>query len=498
MLTMTIKNLLKDLVSYQGDDLEITGISCDSRKIKAGNLFVAISGENLSGHDYAVKAQENGAIAVLSNQAIKVNSNTNSIISDLDIRELYTLLVNRFYSNPTSKLQSIAVTGTNGKTSTAWIASRILHYLGQKNLLAGTLGLGLSTDDIDLDKFIQTNNTTPIAEDLYQCINKFSEISSLSMEVTSQGLAQNRTTGFNWDVAIFTNLTRDHLDLHGSLENYAELKSSLFKAELAKSKKKRKIAIINTDDDYGNKLFQELQNLEIESVSVSMNAESQSDIVLDVLCFNEKISIEGIEFSLKIESKRHDFKSKLVGSFNLWNLTFAILAVHSLGYDLEEIKLVLPKVENVPGRLEYFEKDGVLVFVDYAHTPDALDSVQKSLLELKPANLITVFGCGGDRDSGKRALMAKSVQKYSNKAIVSSDNPRTEDPNSIIDMIVKGFDDSYQYIREPDRKEAIKKAIEISKPRDIVLIAGKGHETYQEINGIKNDFDDREVVKALL
>ena len=211
MLAISLKNLLKDLVSYQGDDLEITGISCDSRKIKAGNLFVAISGKNLSGHDYAVKAQENGAIAVLSNEVLKDLEVKNIVVSS-DIRELYTILVNRFYSNPTSKLQSIAVTGTNGKTSTAWITSRILYYLGQKNVLAGTLGLGLSASDLNLDKFIQTNNTTPIAEDLYQCINQFPELNSLSMEVTSQGLAQNRTTGFNWDVAVFTNLTRDHLD----------------------------------------------------------------------------------------------------------------------------------------------------------------------------------------------------------------------------------------------------------------------------------------------
>ncbi len=495
-LALSNESFNKDRVDLSFKDVEISGITCDSRKVKKGDLFVAISGESSDGKEYALDAQKKGAVAVLSNKKINELSIL-SLACNVELRELYTLILSRFYSDPISKLKAIAVTGTNGKTSTAWIVSRLLTYLEQKNILAGTLGVGVLTREINLDNLSQTNNTTPIAEDLFKCIeDSGAKLSSLCMEVTSQGLAQSRTVGFNWDVAIFTNLTRDHLDLHGSFENYAELKSRLFKQELLSSKKENKLAVINVDDSYGASLHQSLKKIEpskVKSLALSFISENA-----DVFCLDQKVSIDGIEFSLSIDGEKHDFKSKLIGTFNLWNLTSAVTSLYYLGYDLEKVKSILPLVENVPGRLEHFDKDGVHIFVDYAHTPDALDSVQKSLLELNPKNLITVFGCGGNRDKGKRALMAKSVQSYSTKAVVTSDNPRDEKPSDIIGMIVDGFTDSYDYQIVENRAEAIKKAIEISGTGDIVLIAGKGHETYQEICGVKHAFDDREVVRDIL
>ena len=501
----TLKYLLSELIidsrlDTSLADLLISGVSCDSRSVKSGEIFFAIPGAKSDGLAFAEQAISAGAVAIVVELNLTELKGLNLKVptfSTNNIRKTFTLVLDRFYNNPSSNKLCLGVTGTNGKTSTTWILSRLLALLGKPTTLVGTLGIGQVEKDLDLTKFIQTNNTTPGPELLLKYLHQ-DPAPATSIEATSQGLAQSRTSSINWDAAIFTNLTRDHLDLHGSFEEYGLLKAKLFSEELALSNKKNKVAIINIDDEFGSQLFDKIKN---DFANIKAYSLSFTNCAADIFCISNAVSPAGLEFKLKLFGEEHDFKSALVGQFNLWNLSSSIATLVALGFPIIELQKVLPLVESVPGRLEHFSSSGINIYVDYAHTPDALDSVQKSLLELNPNRLITVFGCGGDRDRGKRPIMAESVAKFSDIAIVTSDNPRSEEPSAIADEIECGLVKTrlgFSWKRILDRDEAIKEAIQIARPGDIILVAGKGHEDYQEVKGVKYPFDDREVVRSAL
>lgn len=497
-LKYLLKDFIDDLVlhdSVSAVELEVTGVSCDSRTVKPGELFFAIAGAKNNGQSFAQQAIKAGAVAIVASELIQELSVPIFVIPE--IRKCFCVALDRFLNNPTSNKLCIAVTGTNGKTSTTWIVSRLLSLLGKPCTLVGTLGIGEVEKAIDLKTFKATNNTTPGPEVLLNYL-----ASSLSpcaaIEATSQGLNQYRTYSVNWDAAIFSNLTHDHLDLHPSFEQYGQAKAKLFFDELSRSSKAKKIAVINIDDPFGVELSKKLKReySHINTISISIKEKAA-----DVYCSVNAVSAQGLSFVLNLKKQSYEFNSSLVGQFNLWNLTSALVTLNALGYSIQELQRVLSQVESVPGRLEHFNSKGINVYVDYAHTPDALDSVQRSLLELKPKRLITVFGCGGDRDKTKRPLMAKSVAQYSDIAIVTSDNPRSENPADIAEQIEQGLKSTkvgFTWMRVLNRSEAIKAAIEQSSSGDIILVAGKGHEDYQEVNGVKYPFDDRvEVQKAL-
>jgi UDP-N-acetylmuramoyl-L-alanyl-D-glutamate--2,6-diaminopimelate ligase len=317
------------------------------------------------------------------------------------------------------------------------------------------------------------------------------------IEATSQGLFQKRTRGMHWDVAVFSNLTHDHLDLHGDFETYGSLKNELFKVELEQSEKSKKYAVINTDDSWGEELYRSLKAYKPQFEIISY---SPSGKQADVLCRKVKSSQEGVVIEASFFGETIELNTQLVGDFHVGNILASVAALQCLGYDLLKISNALPLVPCVPGRLQRIPARDFSVFIDYAHTPDALTSVLSSLREFGAPRIITVFGCGGDRDRAKRPVMAAAVERLSDIAVLTSDNPRTEDPQQIIEDTLRGFTQTSRCVHEAivDRREAISRGLDLASPGDLLLIAGKGHEDYQEIHGQRFDFDDARVCLELM
>ena len=475
---MVINELFKD-VEYKilqkvSDEINGEDLEFDSRKIKQGDVFIALEGSIVDGHTFISKAIENGAKTVLVEKDVDKVEGINYFLVD-ELREKMGIIASNFYGYPQNQLKIVGVTGTNGKTTTTYILESIL---GEKNVARiGTVEYKIG------DEIIPAPNTTPSSLEIIKICKKALEknIKYLIMEVSSHGLDIGRVNMLRFEVGIFTNLTLDHLDYHKTMENYYLAKRKLF--DLVKDKKN---SIINIDDEYG-KRYLEYTN----GISYGIG---QGDIQGEI----KQITREGQEVTIKIFEKEYKINLRLLGRYNLSNLLGAIGAVKTLGLSDEEIISKIPLIHGAPGRFEPVKIDrDFTVIVDYAHTGDALENILKSINEFKTNRVITVFGCGGDRDKTKRPIMGGIAEKYSDIVIVTSDNPRTEDPEEIIKDIAVGLTKENHTV-EIHREKAIEKAISLAEKNDIILIAGKGHENYQVIGREKIHFDDKEeVIKAI-
>jgi UDP-N-acetylmuramoyl-L-alanyl-D-glutamate--2,6-diaminopimelate ligase len=485
---MQLKTLLAALSPRQITgplDRVVESIAYDSRRVQRNGLFVALRGEKSDGHQFVEQAVEKGATVIVTEQEVQspratcvVVENTRAALADLGAV---------FYERPARRLKMAAVTGTNGKTTTTFLLKHICEKAGLRCGLLGTVRYEIG------DRVLPAVRTTPesldVQELLAQMVN--AGCKAAAMEVSSHALSQDRVRGIEWDVAVFTNLTQDHLDFHGTMDNYFEAKASLFTGLATQEAKKKTTAVINIDDRYGARLIDRLdKKIPVVTYGVGARAEYRAS--------NYHAEFAGTSYQLDARGKSYLVRVPLIGRFNVANSMAALAAASSMGINLREAILSLGRSPQVPGRLEAVgAKRQFQVFVDYAHTDDALLNVLKTLRELSPRRLIVVFGCGGDRDKQKRPLMARVADENADFSIITSDNPRKEDPDAIIADAEKGFrSDHYEKIT--DRAEAIARAIELAQPRDIVLIAGKGHEAYQEFADHTIPFDDIQVARRAL
>jgi len=477
---MKLSHLINSLPHYECQQkitkINVTGIHYDSRKIKPGNVFVAMRGHNTDGHNYISQAIKNGACAVVA-ETMQENDNVN-FIQVTDSREALARLARAFYDDPASKLCLIGITGTNGKTTTAYLIENILKVKGYSAGVISTIEYRYH------DRVFPNPLTTPESLDLQRILFEMQAngITHVVMEVSSHALALDRVLGCAYDVVVFTNLTQDHLDFHQTIDAYFQCKQRLFYPPYI-SQKKHVHAVINCDNDFGLSLKSSVQ---IPKISVGQSEDN------DIYCQNPVISLSSISALIMTSKGTISLDSPLTGHHNLQNILCAAGVGIAVDIPLVDISTGISQTYSVPGRLERLtEFTDRYVFVDYAHTPDALENVIQCIRQSSTNRLITVFGCGGDRDRGKRPLMGKVAASFSDICIVTSDNPRSESPDAIIHDICEGIPDLKSCIVEPDRKKAIGIAISKSCPGDVVLIAGKGHETYQILKDRTIDFDDR-------
>ena len=465
-------------------DREISAIAFDSRRVKPGSLFVALRGEKVDGSQFVEQAIAAGAEAVVSEAAEFRTRATNVVVADARIA--LADLAAAFYQHPARALKIAGVTGTNGKTTTAFLLKHICEATMHRCGLIGTVRYEVG------DRILPAARTTPESLELHELLwqMRSAGCKAVAMEVSSHALMQARVRGVEFDAAIFTNLTQDHLDYHKTMDAYFEAKVRLFSGLAAQTKKKGK-AVINIDDRYGAQLATRFGK-EIPVITYGLGA------LADFRASNVRIDFNGTSYQLDAGGKSYLVRLPQIGQFNVYNSLAAIAGAHVLGVDVRSGVLALANANAVPGRLEAVPAQRKFrVFVDYAHTDDALQNVIKTCRELNPARLIVVFGCGGNRDKGKRPRMGAVVNQHADFSIVTSDNPRKEDPLAIIEDIKPGMTrGNYEVI--VDRKEAIFKAIAMAEPRDIILIAGKGHETYQEFADHTAPFDDVAVARQAL
>ncbi len=484
-LTELINNL--NVIQVAGDvqRKEISKLVYDSRLVSANSIFVAIKGYKTDGHNFIIDAINNGAEAiVLENDGIVpdeffIHRNVTKILVK-DSRIALAELSKGFYKNPSSKIQLIGITGTNGKTTTSWLIKYILDYSGLKAGLLGTIANYIG------DFKLESNLTTPESSDLNYLLNQMvnNDCKFAAMEVSSHSLYLNRTYGLDFKFAVFTNLTIDHLDFHKTFENYLNAKKILFD-RLGENA----IAVINIDDENANQIIKDCK-----AHIITFGQNHSADYVISDINFD----LNGTNFLLKYKDQTFQIQLPLIGEFNAYNASAAFIVSHRIGLSFEQILGGLKNSRQVPGRFEVIGSENKKVIVDYSHTPDSLEKAILSLRKLSKQNkIITVFGCGGDRDKTKRPLMGKIATELSDKVFITSDNPRTEDAMSIINDIVKGISKQNYSIIE-NREEAIKTAIQSADDFSAILIAGKGHENYQDINGIKHPFSDSEVARKYL
>jgi UDP-N-acetylmuramoyl-L-alanyl-D-glutamate--2,6-diaminopimelate ligase len=466
-------------------DRAVESIAYDSRRVQRNGLFVALRGEKNDGHEFIGQAIENGASVIVAEREEKNPRATCLLVENT--RTALADLAATFYGLPARRLKLAAVTGTNGKTTTTFLIKHICEKAGLRCGLIGTVRYEIG------ERVLPAPRTTPESLDLQELLAQMANAGcrAAAMEVSSHALAQERIRGLEWEVAVFTNLTQDHLDYHGTMKNYFESKAKLF-TQLAQQQKKRKpVAVVNMDDRYGEQLLDRIDK-KISVVTFGMGVRA------DFRAANYRMEFGGTSYQLDARGKSYLVRLPLIGRFNVANSMAALAAANALGLNLREAVLSLGKSPQVPGRLEMVPaKRQFQVFVDYAHTPDALLNVLKTLRQLEPGRLIAVFGCGGDRDRQKRPLMGRVADQNADYSIITSDNPRKEDPNAIISEIEKGFG-SDRYEKVAERAEAIACAIALAQPRDIILIAGKGHETYQEFADHTVPFDDIQVARRAI
>lgn len=479
----------------------VRGVASDSRQVKSGDLFFAIAGAKVDARAFINDAFDKGAVAVVSDASELPAAYKGPVIRVTDVRRVLSYAAHIFFGKPSLVTTNIAITGTSGKTSVAWILSHALHFSGVRTFLGGTLGFQLLKEgDNPASSLKELGNTTidPISVHRF-LVDAVREGAQASVfEATSQGVVQRRMRDVAWDVSVFTNLTRDHLDLHGTMEAYEAAKSELFTTDLASSPKKNRVAIINCDDEAGERFAAALRSKhpEIRVITLSQRSRPGIDFVLSDL----QATDQGLSCVLQGASSRIPLSSRFVGTHNAYNITCAALVMFALGHQPEAISQVIARVPVVPGRLEPVGDTVPRVYVDYAHKPDALEKVLKFLKPLCRGRLINVFGCGGDRDTGKRPVMGEISYRLADLTVITSDNPRTEDPEAIVKQVAAGIRDpeSERLIIEVDRKKAIIKAIQMAKAEDLIVIAGKGHEPYQEVHGIKYPFHDIHVAREAL
>ena len=477
---------------------DISTLTNSSKDVRPNCLFIALRGSKLDARDYIKQAVDNGATAVLTSKDDYDWQNVQGLSCPLifaaDIAWAKAQVAKNFYLQGSDIDCYIGVTGTNGKTSICWLLSEALSVLRCRAAYLGTIGFSLFDDRGQVQKSVKTNTTTEDALSVYQFLGETKQegVRAAVLEVSSHALDQKRHGAIAWQGTVFTNLTRDHLDYHGTMENYAAAKKRLFFCELAQSAKEGRFAVINVDDACGREIKEQLSREypEIKVLGYSMTDQTQA-----VCVDHYKPGMCGTEIRAIVNGKCISWNNNLVGNFNVSNSLAVVGVLCGLGYDATDIAQALSLVCPVPGRLERIASDEIGVYVDYAHTPDGLVRAQESLREICPGRLITVFGCGGDRDRGKRPIMGQEVMRLSDLAVVTSDNPRTEDPEKIIADILVGLRDKragFEYTIQVDRRRAIREAMRLAKKGDIVLIAGKGHEDYQDVGGKKHHFSDQE------
>jgi len=458
-------------------DIDIKEIQYDSRNIKSGDLFFCIEGYKVDGHDYIQNAIDNGAIAIVCQKNIKEGLNC-TVIKVGDSRKALAISAANYYNNPSSKMKIIGVTGTNGKTTSVFMIKAILEEQGLKVGIIGTIANYIGNDKI------HTERTTPESLELHELFKQMvdAKVDYCVMEVSSHSLSMDRVYGIEFCESIFTNLTQDHLDFHKTFQNYFDAKLILFKYS--------KNSIINIDDTYGEKAY----NL-IKSNKITYGLNSNADIVASDIKMNSR----GSKFSVKYKENSFDIELNIPGKHNIYNALGCIGICLNEEIGIPSIKIGLEKVQ-VLGRCELVRNTqnlGFEIILDYAHTPDALENILKTVREFTKGKLISVFGCGGDRDKTKRAIMGKIGTGLSDISIITSDNPRTEDPMEIINDVVKGIE-KQEFEVIADRTAAIKRAIEIAGHGDVIVIAGKGHEDYQVLKDKTIHFDEREIVSEIL
>lgn len=476
---MKLLKILKGLDDYlivQGDkDIDINKIEYNSTKISDGDMFVCIRGFKTDGHKYINDAIKKGARAIICEEVPKDIKNL-TIIKTNNSRKLLAFIACNFYDEPSKKLNIIGVTGTNGKTTTTYLIKSILDNIKHKVGIIGTIENRIG------DEIIHTERTTPESLELQKLIDEMYNkgCNDVVMEVSSHSLDLYRVSGIDYDIAIFTNLTQDHLDYHKTMENYKIAKSILFEHS--------KVSVINIDDNAGNFMIEKSKG-KIITYAIDKEADLRAE--------NIHISSNGVKFTLDYKNQQYLVSLNTPGRFSIYNALGAIGACLSMNIDMCDIIKGLNEVVGVKGRFQTLRnKKGFSVIVDYAHTPDGLENILKTAKEFTKGKIITIFGCGGDRDKTKRPIMGNIAGKLSNFCVITSDNPRTENPQTILDEIEVGTKETNcNYIKIVDRREAINYAISIAKENDSVILAGKGHEDYQIFKDETIHFDDVEEVK---
>ena len=458
----------------------VNKVEFDSRLVSDSDMYVAIVGVNVDGHDFISQAIKNGAKCIVCEKIPTQFVDEIVYVNVKSSRKALAIISSNYYDNPSSKLNLIGITGTNGKTTISTLLYDLYRNLGIKSGLISTVKISVGDNDY------KAKQTTPDSLSINSYLNEMvkSEVRYCFMEVSSHGIHQNRIEGLNFKGGVFTNLTHDHLDYHENFENYRDTKKQFFDSLSPDS-----FALTNNDDKNGMVM---LQNTTADKYTYSLN--SISDFKARIL----ESSFEG----MLLKTNNSEFWSKLVGRFNAYNILSVYSVGSILGLPKEELLKGLSDLDAVVGRFQFYKKNKITAIVDYAHTPDALENILRSINEIKTAdnNLITVVGCGGNRDKTKRPVMGDIASSLSSRVIFTSDNPRNEDPDLIIKEMISGvkLSNSNKTISISNRKEAIKAACQFAQSNDIILVAGKGHEAFQEINGVKNDFDDYDIVKELL
>ncbi|WP_028782684.1 UDP-N-acetylmuramoyl-L-alanyl-D-glutamate--2,6-diaminopimelate ligase [Thalassobacillus devorans] len=484
---MKLPELLRHIPNFQTNkslkDIEITGVEMDSRNVKEGDLFICLPGDHFDGHDFASQAVKQGAAALICERPLDVSI---PYIVVPDTNRAMGSIANTFYQYPTTSMQLIGITGTNGKTSVSYLLEEIFQMNRHQTGLIGTIQMKIN------ESVYPVRNTTPDSLFLQKSFQEMKErnVDTAIMEVSSHALDKGRVHGCDFDVAVFTNLSQDHLDYHGNMDEYLHAKSLLF-AQLGNTfnPENPKFAIINADDPAADVMIRSTAQ-----PVLSYGIQKEAAIMADHLHLHEK----GTTFTLTTPEGGITINSSLMGKFNVYNMLAAAGAAIASGVELDVIKQALESTKGVRGRFEPVEEGQSFgIVIDYAHTPDSLHNVLQTMQEFCRGKVRVVVGCGGDRDRTKRPLMADVAMEFGDHAIFTSDNPRTESPEQILDDMVEHLE-AGGYDRIVDRKEAIRFALEQAQPGDMVLIAGKGHETYQEVNGKRYEFDDRETARELL
>jgi len=484
---MKLKELLAGIdykISAGQVPQEIAGIAYDSRRVKKGFLFVCIPGFKTDGHLFARQAVANGAVAVLAEREIELSPECCLLLTD-NCRKALAVIASNFYSQPSRDMYLIGVTGTNGKTTTTHLIKSILEEKGERTGILGTLYA--SVGEVKMEMARTTPESLEIEEFLSLCRKE--KAASAVMEVSSHALHLNRVDRLNFSAAIFTNLTQDHLDYHKTMEEYLKAKCRLFSML---TPAEDHFCIINNDDPHAQAFIQ-ASTARVFTYGIHNDA--------DIKAVNVRMNSQETRFTVQYQDKEFAVGLNLVGEFNVYNALAAISFALARQIEIPVIQKALAHIEGVPGRFEKVDAgQNFTVIVDYAHTPDGLENILKTGRKITANRLITVVGCGGDRDRGKRPLMGSIAARYSDFCIITSDNPRSEEPESIIDDIIEGITaiSAHNYMRITDRRQAIYHAVSMAQEGDLIIIAGKGHETYQIVKDRVLPFDDRQVAREAL
>lgn len=482
---MNLNELLKniDCKMITGNiNIDIKGISYDSRKIQKDFVFVCIKGTKVDGHSYIKEAIKNGAAAVIVEDEVVFTNEEVALIKVKDTKHALAGISNIFYGEPSKKINLVGITGTNGKTSVSYYVRDILEAHGEITGVVGTLGYELTNEKINVKK---VNPTTPEALELQAILREFIDKGAKNavMEVTSSGLLNERVDFCDFNIGVFTNLSPDHLDIHGTMENYKNEKMKLFQ--------KCKIGVVNLDDNIAKEIIEKSP-----CRFITYGIDTDADITASDISYTQTT----VSFKVNYKKISRELKVNIPGKFTVYNILASIGVCLGLGIDISKVLEFVPSIKRVPGRLELVKNSSNKnVIIDYAHTPDALEKLLIMARDITEGKIVTVFGCGGDRDKSKRKVMGMGAGILSDYCIITSDNPRTEDPKKIIEEIEDGMSIvNSKYEKIIDRQKAIEKGLSILGDKDLLIIAGKGSENYQIVGSERIHFDDKEVVERLL